>query len=164
MSDKKSLDALSRSDFLKIAGLSSLAALMGGVSSAHAAGEKPERLYVVTHADDDVDRAALALLLASVDAKKIGKELPGVTIWFTLQGAKLCRKGEGEKLTSPVFRKFGTLAEILGGAVKSGAKLAACPFCLDALDIAKSDSIGGLERKGGDYVAGQVGKADFVWL
>jgi peroxiredoxin family protein len=49
-------------------------------------------------------------------------------------------------------------------ATKDGAKLAACPFCLDALDIAKSDYITGLERKGGDYVAGQVGKADIVWM
>jgi len=33
-----------------------------------------------------VDRAALALLLAMIDAKKIGKDLSGVTIWFTLRG------------------------------------------------------------------------------
>ncbi len=115
---------------------------------------------MVTHADDDVDRAALALLLAGIDAKKIGKEVSGVTVWFTLQGAKLCRKGAAEKLISPIFRKFGTLADILGGAVKAGAKLAACPFCLDFLrDRPKSRSTStGLERKGGDYVAAQVGQ------
>jgi predicted peroxiredoxin len=155
---------LSRGDFLKLAGLSALVPLLGSITSASAAEIKAERLYVVTHADDDLDRAALALLLASVDAKKIGKELPALTIWFTLQGAKLCRKGVAEKLVSPVFKKFGTLADILATATKDGAKLAACPFCLDALDIAKSDYITGLERKGGDYVAGQVGKADIVWM
>ena len=164
MSDKHGLDALSRSDFLKIAGFSSLAALFGGASRAHAAGEKPERLYVVTHADDDADRAALALILASLDAKKIGKENSGVTVWFTLQGARLCRKGAGDKITSPVFRKFGTLADILAHATKAGAKVAACPFCLDALDLKTSDYIQGLERKGGDYVAAQVGKADVIWM
>jgi predicted peroxiredoxin len=164
MSDGKPLSDLSRSDFLKIAGLSALVPLLGSAASASAAEGKAERLYVVTHADDDVDRAALALVLASVDAKKIGKELPGVTIWFTLQGGKLCKKGEAARLTSPVFRKFGTLADILAMSTKAGAKLAACPFCLDALNLAKSDYIEGLERKGGDYVVGQVGKSDVIWL
>jgi predicted peroxiredoxin len=163
MSDERVLPDVSRSDFLKLAGLSALLPLVGSVTAASAA-EVKDRLYVVTHADDDVDRAALALLLAGVDAKKIGKELSGVTIWFTLQGGKLCRKGAAEKLTSPVFKKFGTLAEILGGAVKAGAKLAACPFCLDALDIKKTEYLDGLERKGGDYVAAQVGKADVIWM
>ena len=71
---------LSRGDFLKLAGLSALVPLLGRVNSASAAEVKAERLYVVTHADDDLDRAALALLLASIDAKKIGKELPAVNI------------------------------------------------------------------------------------
>ena len=163
MSDERVLPDVSRGDFLKLAGLSALLPLIGSVTPASAADGK-ERLYVVTHADDDVDRAALALLLAGVDAKKIGKENSGVTIWFTLQGAKLCRKGVAEKLTSPVFKKFGTLAEILGGAVKSGAKLAACPFCVDFLEIKKTEYLDGLERKGGDYVAAQVGKADVIWM
>ncbi|GAB4232083.1 MAG: hypothetical protein OHK0028_07310 [Deltaproteobacteria bacterium] len=163
MSDERALPEVSRSDFLKLAGLSALLPLLGSVTPASAAGGK-ERLYVVTHADDDVDRTALALLLSGVDAKKIGKEISGVTVWFTLQGAKLCRKGAAEKLTSPVFKKFGTLADILGGAVKAGAKLAACPFCLDALDIKNAESLDGLERKGGDYVAAQVGKADVIWM
>ena len=163
MSDDRVLPDVSRGDFLKLAGLSALLPLISSVTPASAAGGK-ERLYVVTHAVDDVDRAALALLLAGVDAKKIGKELSGVTIWFTLQGGKLCRKGAAEKLTSPVFKKFGTLAEILGGAVKSGAKLAACPFCVDFLEIKKTEYLDGLERKGGDYVAAQVGKADVIWM
>ena len=163
MSDERVRPDVSRSDFLKLAGLSALLPLIGSVTPASAADGK-ERLYVVTHADDDLDRAALALLLAGVDAKKIGKENSGVTIWFTLQGGKLCRKGAAEKLTSPVFKKFGTLAEILGGAVKSGAKLAACPFCVDFLEIKKTEYLDGLERKGGDYVAAQVGKADVIWM
>lgn len=163
MSDNIDLPEVSRGDFLKLAGLSALLPLIGSVTPASAAGGK-ERLYVVTHADDDVDRAALALLLAGIDAKKIGKEVSGVTVWFTLQGGKLCRKGAAEKLTSPIFRKFGTLADILVGVVKAGAKVAACPFCLDFLEIGKAEYINGLERKGGDYVAAQVGKAEVIWM
>jgi len=163
LSDERVLPDVSRGDFLKLAGLSALLPLIGSVIPASAADGK-ERLCVVTHADDDVDRAALALLLAGIDAKKIGKELSGVTVWFTLQGAKLCRKGAGEKLTSPIFKKFGTLAEILGGAVKAGAKLSACPFCLDFFEIPKPEYIDGLERQGGDYVAAQVGRADVIWM
>lgn len=164
MSDGTPGSDLSRSDFLKLAGLSALVPLLGGATPASAANGKAERLYIVTHGPDDVDRAALALILASLDAKKIGKELPGVTIWFVLQGVKLCKKGEAEKLTSPIFKKLGTLADILAASTEAGAKLAACPFCLDAMNLAKSDYIGGLERKGGDYVVAQVGKADVVWL
>jgi len=163
MSDERVLPDVSRGDFLKLAGLSALLPLIGSVTPASGA-ENRERVYVVTHSDDDVDRAALALLLAEIDAKKIGKELSGVTVWFTLQGTKLCRKGAAEKLTSPIFKKFGTLADILGGAVKAGAKLAACPFCIDFLEIKKAEYLDGLERKGGDYVAAQVGKADVIWM
>jgi predicted peroxiredoxin len=163
MSDERVLPDVSRGDFLKLAGLSALLPLIGSVTPA-AAAESRERVYVVTHSDDDVDRAALALLLAGIDAKKIGKELSGVTVWFTLQGGKLCRKGAAEKLTSPIFKKFGTLADILGGAVKAGAKLAACPFCVDFYEIGKAEYLDGLERKGGDYVAAQVGKADVIWM
>lgn len=163
MSDERVLPDVSRGDFLKLAGLTALLPLIGSVTPASAAGGK-ERLYVVTHAEDDVDRAALALLLAGIDAKKIGKEFTGVTVWFTLQGAKLCRKGAAEKLSSPIFKKFGTLADILGGAVKAGAKLAACPFCVDFFEIPKSEYVDGLDRKGGDYVAAQVGKADVIWM
>jgi len=163
MSDERVLPDVSRSDFLKLAGLSALLPLIGSITPASAA-EALERVYVVTHSDDDVDRAALALLLAGIDAKKTGKELSGVTVWFTLQGTKLCRKGAAEKLTSPIFKKFGTLADILGGAVKAGAKLAACPFCIDYFEIGKAEYLDGLERKGGDYVAAQVGKADVIWM
>ena len=163
MSDERALPDVSRGDFLKLAGLSALLPLIGSVTPASAAVGR-ERVYVVTHSDDDVDRAALALLLAGIDAKKIGGELSGVTVWFTLQGGKLCRIGAAEKLTSPIFKKFGTLADILGVAVKAGAKLAACPFCVDFLDIKKAEYIDGMERKGGDYVAAQIGKADVVWM
>ena len=147
MSDERVLPEVSRSDFLKLAGLSALLPLINSVTPASAA-ESRERVYVVTHSYDDVDRGALALLLAGVDAKKIGKELSGVTVWFTLQGAKLCRKGAAEKLTSPIFKKFGTLAEILGGAVKAGAKLAACPFCVDFFEIPKSEYLDGPIARG----------------
>ena len=164
MSHEERSSGLSRSDFLKLTGLSTLIPFLSRASTATAGESKAERLYIVTHADDDLDRAALALLLASIDAKKIGKEIPTLTIWFTLQGANLCRKGVAEKLVSPVFKKFGTLADILATAAKSGAKLAACPFCLDALDIARSDYVEGLERKGGDYVVGKVGQADIIWM
>ena len=163
MSDERVLPDVSRSDFLKLAGLSALLPLIGSVTPASAV-ESRERVYVVTHSDDDVDRAALALLLAGIDATKIGKELSGVTVWFTLQGTKLCRKGAAGKFTSPIFKKFGTLANILGGAVKAGAKLGGCPFCLDFFEIPKSEYLDGLERKGGDYVAAQVGKADIIWM
>jgi predicted peroxiredoxin len=163
MPEDRSLSDISRNDFLKLAGLTALLPLLGTSTPASAA-EGKERLYVVTHADDDVDRAALALLLAGIDAKKTGKEVSGVTIWFTLPGVKLCRKGAAEKLTSPVFRKFGTLADILAAAVKAGAKLGACPFCLDFFGIPKPEYLDGLERKGGDYVAAQVGKADVIWM
>lgn len=148
MSDGPSCACLSRGDFLKLAGLASLGFLIGAAGRSEAVQGNAQRLYVVTHGPDDVDRAALALLLASIDAKRIGKEIAGVTIWFTLQGARLCKRGEAEKLASSIFRKFGTLSDILKGAVEAGARVAACPFCLDAFGIERAEYIAGLERKG----------------
>jgi predicted peroxiredoxin len=164
MSDPAVSNGLSRSDFLKLAGAASLLPLLGNVTPSSGGDKAPDRLYVVTHGGDDPDRVALAFLLAGIDAKKIGGEFDSVTIWFTLKAGGICRKGELRKLTSPIFRKFGNLEETLAAAVKSGAKLAACPFCLDALELKKDEYIDGLDRKGGDYVAAQVGKAHVVWL
>jgi hypothetical protein len=48
--------------------------------------------------------------------------------------------------------------------VKAGAKLAASAFCADFFGIPKSEYLDGLDRKGGDYVAAQVGKADVIWM
>jgi predicted peroxiredoxin len=164
MSEPTDSDPLSRSDFLKLAGAATLLPLLGSATPSAAGDRAPDRLYVVTHGGDDPDRVALAFLLAGLDAKRVGGDFASVTVWFTLKAGALCRKGEMEKLTSPVFRKFGNLAETLAVAVKGGAKLAACPFCLDYLEMKKDEYIDGLERKGGDYVAAQVGKAHVVWL
>ena len=75
MSDERVLPDVSRGDFLKLAGLSALLPLIGSVTSASAAGEK-ERLYVVTHAEDDVDRAALALLLGGSTRRRSARSFP----------------------------------------------------------------------------------------
>ena len=119
---------------------------------------------MVTHGDDDVDRAALALLLAEVDAKKIGRDVSGVSIWFTLPGAKLCRKGAAEKLTSPIFKKFGTLADILGGRRESRGETQRLPVLPRLLRDPEIGVPRRADRKGGDYVAAQVGKADVIWM
>ncbi len=81
-------------------------------------------------------------------------------------GPRSPSSGAQDRRVSPASpgRKLGSLADILRSATKACAKVAACPFCLDALDLKKSDSIAGLERKSGDSLAAQVGKADVVWM
>jgi hypothetical protein len=63
MSKDPSSSDLSRGDFLKVAGLSGLVPSLGSVMPTSAAENGAERLYVVTHSDDDLDRAALGWFL-----------------------------------------------------------------------------------------------------
>jgi len=77
---------------------------------------------------------------------------------------KLCRKGAAEKLTSPIFKKFGTLADILGRCSEGGGEACRVPVLPRLLRDPEIGYVDGLDRKGGDYVAAQAGMADVIWM
>jgi hypothetical protein len=86
-----------------------LAALATAGPPAVAAAPQSRRGYVVavTHGHADPTRVMLALFTAT--------RLPAGDnhVWFAIDGGPLCKKGEAEKVTSPLFVKQGTAAKLL---------------------------------------------------
>lgn len=104
---------MSRTEFLRTstrgaAGLGIAALAAGGAAATPAAAES-RRGYVVavTHGHADPTRVMLALFTAT--------RLPTGDnhVWFAIDGGQLCKKGDAEKVTSPLFVKQGTAAKLL---------------------------------------------------
>jgi predicted peroxiredoxin len=74
-----------------------------------AAPSDGRRGYVitVTHGVNDPTRVMLALFTAT--------RLPAGDnhVWFAIDGGQLCKKGEADKVTSPLFVKQGNAAHLL---------------------------------------------------
>lgn len=154
-----------RADFLKTLGLAGLGILGAGAMVSHPAaaeeGKKPRYVYVVTHGADDPNRAIWSLLVADVTLKK---EMGSVHVWFTLEGADLCRKGHAEKVTSPIFLKWGNALEIMESIRKAGGTFGICPPCAEYFGAKDDDKLGWVELQGGDWVAKNIVGATVVWM
>ena len=101
----------SRSEFLRASALGvgvGVLALSAN-SPLLAAPTDGRRGYVVTvtHGVHDPTRVMLSLFTAT--------RLPAGDnhVWFAIDGGQLCKKGEGEKVTSPLFVKQGNAAKLL---------------------------------------------------
>ncbi len=112
MSEERATD-LSRGEFLRastlgVAGLGA-AALIPAVCSAESTPAQTRKGYVVavTHGPGDSTRVMLALFTAT--------RLPAGDnhVWFAIDGGQLCKKGEAEKVTSPLFTKQGTAGKLI---------------------------------------------------
>jgi len=153
-----------RADFLKTLGLAGLGILgAGAMLSSPAAAEdnkKPRYLIVVTHGGDTPNRAIWSLLVADATLKK---ELGSVHVWFTIEGADLCRKGHAEKITSPIFLKYGTALEIMESIRKAGGTFGICPPCAEYF-AKDADKLEWVELQGGDWLAKNIVGATVVWM
>ncbi len=71
--------------------------------------EGPRQGYVIaiTHGPKDPDRVMLALFTATRLPKGDNH------VWFSIDGGQLCKKGEAEKVTSPLFTKQGNAAKMI---------------------------------------------------
>ena len=104
---------LSRSEFLRASAAGAAVIGAGAIASASAtagaATPQQRRGYVVavTHGHADPTRVMLALFTAT--------RLPAGDnhVWFAIDGGQLCKKGEAEKVTSPLFTKQGNGAKLL---------------------------------------------------
>jgi hypothetical protein len=122
MNERKTTE-LSRTDFLRasaagVAGLSAAAIASAGAPT-EAAAPQQRRGYVVavTHGPADPTRVMLALFTAT--------RLPAGDnhVWFAIDGGQLCKKGEAEKVSSPLFTKQGNAAKMLDQIREKGTAI-----------------------------------------
>jgi hypothetical protein len=122
MSQKEENSNPSRLEFLRMAALGAggfgLAALAGSGPQAKGA-ENTRQGYVVavTHGPQDTTRVMLALVTASMLPKGDNH------VWFAIDGGQLCKKGEAEKVTSPLFTKQGSAARMLDAIRSHGTAI-----------------------------------------
>ena len=164
MSEQDS-EGMNRGDFLKVVGAAGLgvAGLSAVASAPVSAGEgkKGKYIIVVTHGGNNPNRAILSLLLADAAQKK---ELGDVYVWMTLEGADLCKKGNLEKISSPVYKKFGNALEIAERVHKNGGKFGLCPPCADYFGVKGDEKYDWVELQGGDWLMKNIQDAWVVWM
>ena len=103
---------MSRTDFLRASAVGAAGIGVSALSSDARGATPPQQVrrgYVVavTHGLTDPTRVMLALFTAT--------RLPAGDnhVWFAIDGGQLCKKGEAEKVSSPLFTKQGTAAKLL---------------------------------------------------
>jgi hypothetical protein len=119
--DERIAGDLSRSDFLRASLWGTGLGLVGlGAARAAEPGSSSTRrgyIVAVTHGHRDPTRVMLALFTAT--------RLPDGDnhVWFAIDGGELCKKGEADKVTSPLFVKQGNAAKLLGQARDKGTAI-----------------------------------------
>ncbi|MBI3461957.1 MAG: hypothetical protein HY000_02715 [Planctomycetes bacterium] len=114
---------LSRGAFLRASAAGVAGLRMASLAATAAAGNVEQfptrRGYVVavTHGHADATRVMLALFTAT--------RLPAGDnhVWFAIDGGPLCKKGEADKVTSPLFTKQGNAAKLLAQIHEKGIAL-----------------------------------------
>ena len=159
---KKESEGTNKRDFLKVfgagLGIAGLSSMMGAQSFAEV--DKKEK-YVITHGGDDPNRAIFGLLMAQTVAEKNwGK----VHVWMTLGGADLVNKKKVDKIDSPIYKKFGSAAEIMKKIKDKGGWFGVCPPCADYFGATGSDKIDYVELAGGDWLMKNIQDAWVVYI
>jgi len=156
---------VSRGDFLKTLGMgigaAGLAGFMGGQAVAAEGEKKGKYIVVLTNGGNDPNRAILALLMAvTAQDKGFGE----VHVWMTLEGADLANKGKAERIESPIFKKFGTAAELIKKLKDKGAFFGVCPPCADYMGATGSDKYDFVEKRGADWLLKNMQDSWVVWM
>jgi predicted peroxiredoxin len=157
-------EGLTRNDFLKACGVglgaAGMVSLMGGAALAE--GEKKGKyLVAITNGGNDPNRAILGLLMALTAAEKGWGE---VHVWFTLEGADLACKAKAEKIDSPIFKKFGTAAEIMKKLKDKNATFGVCPPCAEYAGAVGGDKFDYVEKKAADWLMKNIQDSWVVWM
>lgn len=118
--------------------------------------DDPKVLYVQTHGEDEPSKAATPFYLATA-AAAMDME---VSIYFTMHGPTLLRKGTADVLTA----KDGgaPLATFIEQAQSIGVRFLVCQPSLDLNDLAMEDLIEGVEMIGGAAFNDMAVEADAV--
>lgn len=155
---------ISREDFLKGVGAGlgavALGGIMGGQASA-AQGEARKYIVAITNGGNNPNRAVLALLMAlTAQDKGFGS----VHVWMTLEGADLAVKNKAERIDSPIFKKFGTAAELIKKLKDKGATFGVCPPCAEYAGAVGNEKYDFVEKQGADWLMKNIADAVVAWM
>jgi predicted peroxiredoxin len=159
-------EEMNRSEFLKTLGMGAgalgLAAVMGGTALAEEKGEKKVKYIVaITNGGNNPNRAILGLLAAYT---ALDKGFGEVTVWLTLEGAELAHKGKADKIDSPIFKKFGSAAELIKKLKDGGASFGVCPPCAEYAGAVAGDKYDFVEKKGTDWLMKALTDSHVAWM
>jgi predicted peroxiredoxin len=157
-------EGITRHDFLKMVGMglgaAGLTSMMG--EPALAEESKGNRYVVVlTHGNDDPNRAILGLLCALT---ALDKGFGSVHVWMTLGGADLANKTKAGRIDSPIFKKFGNAEELLVKLNKKGATFGVCPPCAEFMGAVGDDKYDFVEKQGADFLMKNIAGAAVAWM
>jgi len=157
-------DGISREDFLKGVGAGLGAMALGGlVSGTAVAAEGSGKRYVVvlTNGGTNSNRAILGLLMAWT---ALDKGFGSVHVWMTLEGAEIAVKGKAERIESPIFKKFGTAAELVKKLKAKGATFGVCPPCAEYMGAVGGEKYDFVEKQGADWLMKNMQGAEVAWM
>jgi hypothetical protein len=121
--------------------------------------ETPKIIYVFTHGPDMPKRSATPFYLATAAAAMDAE----VSIFFTMEGSSLLKKGLAEDLKIPRAQGEGApLINFINQAVSLGVKLYVCQPSLDLNGLTMDDLIDGVELIGGAAFNEMALEADTV--
>lgn len=87
-----------------------------------------------------------------------------VHILMTVEGADLCKKGNPEKIISPIFQKLGNAMELMDHIRKNGGNFGVCPPCAEYIGAAGDNKYDWVELQGGDWLMKAIQDAWVVWF
>jgi hypothetical protein len=110
-------DGVSRSEFLRGSAIGAAGLPFATLLAPGPLHDASGYVVAVTHGPSDANRVMLALFMAT--------RLPAGDnhVWFAIDGGPLCKKGEAEKVTSPLFTAQGNAGKLLAQARERGAAI-----------------------------------------
>jgi predicted peroxiredoxin len=114
-------------------------------------------LYVMTHGTESPARCATPFFLAASAAAMDAD----VSIYFTMNGPQLLKKGVAEEI-GPKGERGQRLSYFIDQALDCGVKLLVCQPSLDLNDLEQSDLIDGVRMIGGAAFNDMAMEADAV--
>ncbi|BCS53818.1 DsrE family protein [Geobacter sp. SVR] len=155
---------ITREDFIKTMGVGLGAAVLGGMTAIPgqaAQGEAKKYIVTVTSGGNNPNRAILALLMAWT---ALDKGYGSVHVWMTLEGAELAVKGKAERIESPIFKKFGSAAELMQKLKGKGATFGVCPPCAEYAGAVGAEKFDFIEKQGADWLMKNAAEAVVAWM
>jgi predicted peroxiredoxin len=120
-------------------------------------GNEASVLYVMTHGTESPERCATPFFLAASAAAMDAE----VSIYFTMNGPQLLKKGVAEQI-GPKGERGQRLAYFIDQALDCGVTLLVCQPSLDLNDLTQEDLIDGVRMIGGAAFNDMAMEADAV--